>query len=183
VSNGPTGWLISRDLHGVNIRRRSRYPASSEPAERGGTRNPRRGAAGPGAGPARGGRFFDVPRDGAQCGWIGLGTGLPAQAGASTNWLVVLVRRAMSETLTFSEALGLEPRPVFLETIAGGGAVWRRPYADDEGQRDARTRTSFRASRYGQRRWKDAELATSAAPTRHGAGTHAPPMRCCPRLA
>jgi hypothetical protein len=37
---------------------------------------------------------------------------------ALNNWLVVLVE-AMCETLTFSEALGLEPH-VFLEAIAGG---------------------------------------------------------------
>jgi 3-hydroxyisobutyrate dehydrogenase len=65
---------------------------------------------------------------------------------ALNNWLVVLVE-AMSEALTFSQVLGLDPR-VFLETIAGGR--WRRRTRWRRASRCS-TRTSSRASRYGMR--------------------------------
>jgi 3-hydroxyisobutyrate dehydrogenase len=81
---------------------------------------------------------------------------------ALNNWLVVLVE-AMSETLTFSEALGLEPH-VFLETIAGGPLA--SAYAMTKGT--AMLDEDFVPGFPLRHAVKDAELATSAA-RRHGA--------------
>jgi 3-hydroxyisobutyrate dehydrogenase len=81
---------------------------------------------------------------------------------ALNNWLVVLVE-AMSETLTFSEALGLEPR-VFLETIAGGPLA--SAYAMTKGA--AMLDEDFVPGFPLRHALKDAELAMSAA-RRHGA--------------
>jgi 3-hydroxyisobutyrate dehydrogenase len=73
------------------------------------------------------------------------------------NWLVVLVE-AMSETLTFSEALGLEPH-VFLETIARGPLA--STYAMTKGT--AMLDEDFVPGFPLRHAVKDAELATSAA--------------------
>ena len=81
---------------------------------------------------------------------------------ALNNWLVVLVE-AMSKTLTFSEALGLEPH-VFLETIAGGPLA--SAYAMTKGT--AMLDEDFNPGFPLRHAVKDAELATSAA-RRHGA--------------
>ena len=81
---------------------------------------------------------------------------------ALNNWLVVLVE-AMSETLTFSEALGLEPH-VFLETIAGGPLA--SAYAMTKGT--AMLDEDFVPGFPLRHAVKDAELATSAA-RRYGA--------------
>jgi 3-hydroxyisobutyrate dehydrogenase len=78
------------------------------------------------------------------------------------NWLAVLVE-AMSETLTFSEALGLEPH-LFLETIAGGPLA--SAYAMTKGT--AMLDEDFVPGFPLRHAVKDAELATSAA-RRHGA--------------
>jgi 3-hydroxyisobutyrate dehydrogenase len=79
---------------------------------------------------------------------------------ALNNWLVVLVE-AMSETLAFSEAVGLEPRQ-FLESIAGGPLA--SPYATTKGTAMLETSPGFPL----RHAVKDAELAMSAA-DRHGA--------------
>jgi len=76
---------------------------------------------------------------------------------ALNNWLVVLVE-AMSETLTFSEALGLDPR-VFPETIAGGPLA--SVYAMRKGA--AMLDQDFVPGFPLRHAVKDAELATSAA--------------------
>ncbi len=76
---------------------------------------------------------------------------------ALNNWLVVLVE-AMSETLTFSEALGLDPR-VFLETIAGGPLA--SAFAMRKGA--AMLDEDFLPGFPLRHAVKDAELATSAA--------------------
>jgi 3-hydroxyisobutyrate dehydrogenase len=76
---------------------------------------------------------------------------------ALNNWLVVLVE-AMSETLTFSEALGLDPR-VFMETIAGGPLA--SVYAMRKGA--AMLDDDFVPGFPLRHAVKDAELATSAA--------------------
>ncbi|MDX6502825.1 MAG: 3-hydroxyisobutyrate dehydrogenase, partial [Blastocatellia bacterium] len=81
---------------------------------------------------------------------------------ALNNWLVVLVE-AMSETLTFSQALGLEPH-LFLETIAGGPLA--SAYAMTKGT--AMLDEDFVPGFPLRHAVKDAELATSAA-RRHGA--------------
>jgi 3-hydroxyisobutyrate dehydrogenase len=81
---------------------------------------------------------------------------------ALNNWLVVLVE-AMSETLTFSEALCPEPR-VFLETIAGGPLA--SAYAMTKGT--AMLDEDFVPGFPLRHAVKDAELAMSAA-YRHGA--------------
>jgi 3-hydroxyisobutyrate dehydrogenase len=81
---------------------------------------------------------------------------------ALNNWLVVLVE-AMSEALTFSEALGLDPR-VFLETIAGGPLA--SAYAMTKGI--AMLDEDFVPGFPLRHAVKDAELATSAA-RRYGA--------------
>ncbi len=81
---------------------------------------------------------------------------------ALNNWLVVLVE-AMSEALTFSQALGLDPR-VFLETIAGGPLASAYAMAKGIAMLDENFVPGFPL-------WhavKDAELATSAA-RRYGA--------------
>jgi 3-hydroxyisobutyrate dehydrogenase len=81
---------------------------------------------------------------------------------ALNNWLAVLVE-AMSETLTFSQALGLEPH-LFLETIAGGPLA--SAYAMTKGT--AMLDEDFVPGFPLRHAVKDAELATSAA-RRHGA--------------
>ena len=81
---------------------------------------------------------------------------------ALNNWLVVLVE-AMSETLAFSEALGLEPHQ-FLESIAGGPLA--SPYATTKGT--AMLDEDFAPGFPLRHAVKDAELAMSAA-DRHGA--------------
>ena len=81
---------------------------------------------------------------------------------ALNNWLVVLVE-AMSETLTFSEAVGLEPH-VFLEAISGGPLA--SAYAMTKGT--AMVEEDFAPGFPLRHAVKDAELATSAA-RRHGA--------------
>jgi 3-hydroxyisobutyrate dehydrogenase len=80
---------------------------------------------------------------------------------ALNNWLVVLVE-AMSETLAFSEALGLQPHQ-FLETIAGGPLA--SAYAMTKGT--AMLDEDFVAGFPLRHAVKDAELAMSAA-HRHG---------------
>jgi 3-hydroxyisobutyrate dehydrogenase len=81
---------------------------------------------------------------------------------ALNNWLAVLVE-AMSETLTFSAALGLEPH-LFLETIAGGPLA--SAYAMTKGT--AMLDEDFVPGFPLRHAVKDAELATRAA-RRHGA--------------
>jgi 3-hydroxyisobutyrate dehydrogenase len=81
---------------------------------------------------------------------------------ALNNWLAVLVE-AISETLTFSEALGLEPH-LFLETIAGGPLA--SAYAMTKGT--AMLDEDFVPGFPLRHAVKDAELATRAA-RRHGA--------------
>jgi 3-hydroxyisobutyrate dehydrogenase len=81
---------------------------------------------------------------------------------ALNNWLVILVE-AMSETLAFSEALGLEPHQ-FLESIAGGPLA--SPYATTKGT--AMLDEDFVPGFPLRHAVKDAELAMSAA-HRHGA--------------
>ena len=81
---------------------------------------------------------------------------------ALNNWLVVLVE-AMSEALTFSQALGLDPR-VFLETIAGGPLASAYAMAKGIAMLDENFVPGFPL----RHAVKDAELATSAA-RRHGA--------------
>jgi 3-hydroxyisobutyrate dehydrogenase len=76
---------------------------------------------------------------------------------ALNNWLVVLVE-AMSETLTFSQALGLEPH-LFLETIAGGPLA--SAYAMTKGT--AMLDEDFVPGFPLRHAVKDAELAISAA--------------------
>jgi len=80
---------------------------------------------------------------------------------ALNNWLVVLVE-AMSETLAFSDALGLEPHQ-FLEAIAGGPLA--STYAMTKGT--AMLDEDFFPGFPLQHAVKDAELAMSAA-NRHG---------------
>ena len=80
---------------------------------------------------------------------------------ALNNWLVVLVE-AMCETLTFSEALGLEPH-VFLEAIAGGPLASAYAMAKGTAMLDEDFVPGFPL----RHAVKDAELATSAA-RRHG---------------
>jgi 3-hydroxyisobutyrate dehydrogenase len=81
---------------------------------------------------------------------------------ALNNWLAVLVE-AMSEALTFSQALGLDPR-VFLETIAGGPLASAYAMAKGIAMLDENFVPGFPL----RHAVKDAELATSAA-RRHGA--------------
>jgi 3-hydroxyisobutyrate dehydrogenase len=76
---------------------------------------------------------------------------------ALNNWLVVLVE-AMSETLSFSKALGLEPQQ-FLETIADGPLA--SVYAMTKGA--AMIDENFVPGFSLRHAVKDAELATSAA--------------------
>jgi 3-hydroxyisobutyrate dehydrogenase len=80
---------------------------------------------------------------------------------ALNNWLVVLVE-GMSETLTFSAALGLEPH-VFLEAIAGGPLA--AAYALAKGS--AMLEKDFVPGFPLRHAVKDAELATTAA-QQHG---------------
>jgi 3-hydroxyisobutyrate dehydrogenase len=80
---------------------------------------------------------------------------------ALNNWLVVLVE-AMSETLAFSAALGLDPH-VFLQTIAGGPLA--SAYAITKGT--AMLDEDFVPGFPLRHAVKDAELAISAA-DRHG---------------
>jgi 3-hydroxyisobutyrate dehydrogenase len=81
---------------------------------------------------------------------------------ALNNWLVVLVE-AMSETLTFSEALGLEPHH-FLTAIAGGPLS--SLYATTKG--NAMLDEEFAPGFPLRHAVKDAELVMNAA-DRHGA--------------
>jgi 3-hydroxyisobutyrate dehydrogenase len=81
---------------------------------------------------------------------------------AFNNWLVVLVE-AMSETLLFSGAMGLEPHQ-FLDAIAGGPLA--PPYAMNKGA--AMLDSDFVPGFPLRHAVKDAELAMSAA-NRHGA--------------
>jgi 3-hydroxyisobutyrate dehydrogenase len=81
---------------------------------------------------------------------------------ALNNWMVVLVE-AMSETLTFSGAIGLEPHQ-FLDAIAGGPLA--SPYAMTKGT--AMLDSDFVPGFPVRHAVKDAELAMSAA-NRHGA--------------
>ena len=81
---------------------------------------------------------------------------------ALNNWLAVLVE-ATSEALTFSQALGLDPR-VFLETIAGGPLASAYAMAKGIAMLDENFVPGFPL----RHAVKDAELATSAA-RRHGA--------------
>jgi 3-hydroxyisobutyrate dehydrogenase len=104
--------------------------------------------------------IFDVL--GRRTVWLdGVGDGSRLKL-ALNNWLVVLVE-AMSETLTFSEAIGLKPH-VFLETIAGGPLA--SAYATTKGT--AMLDEDFAPGFPLRHAVKDAELATSAA-RRHGA--------------
>jgi 3-hydroxyisobutyrate dehydrogenase len=76
---------------------------------------------------------------------------------ALNNWLIVLVE-AMSETLTFSEALGVEPH-LFLETIAGGPLASAYAMAKGTAMLDEDFVPGFPL----RHAVKDAELAISAA--------------------
>jgi 3-hydroxyisobutyrate dehydrogenase len=90
---------------------------------------------------------------------------------ALNNWLIVLVE-AMSETLAFSKALGLEPHQ-FLETIAGGPLA--SVYAMTKGA--AMLDEDFVAGFPLRHAVKDAELAMSAA-TGTGRNSRSP-KPCC----
>lgn len=81
---------------------------------------------------------------------------------ALNNWLVVIVE-GMSETLTFSEAIGLEPHQ-FLEAIVGGPLASRYAMTKGTAMLDADFVPGFPL----RHAVKDAELAMSAA-KRHGA--------------
>lgn len=76
---------------------------------------------------------------------------------ALNNWLVVLVE-GMSETLSFSDALGLPP-DVFLETIAGGPLASAYAIAKGTAMLDGQFATGFPL----RHAVKDAELAARAA--------------------
>ena len=144
------------DLHGVTFVD-APVSGSSEPAERGELEIL---AGGAGQARPRVEPIFDVL--GRRTVWLDrVGDGSRLKL-ALNNWLVVLVE-AMSETLTFSEALGLEP-PVFLETIAAGPLA--SAYAMTKG--NAMLDEDFVPGFPLRHAVKDAELATSAA-HRHGA--------------
>jgi 3-hydroxyisobutyrate dehydrogenase len=143
------------DLHGVTFVD-APVSGSSEPATRGELEIL---AGGAGQARPRVEPIFDVL--GRRTVWLDrVGDGSRLKL-ALNNWLVVLVE-AMSETLTFSEALGLEPH-VFLETIAGGPLA--SAYAMTKGA--AMLDENFVPGFPLRHAVKDAELAMSAA-NRHG---------------
>jgi 3-hydroxyisobutyrate dehydrogenase len=143
------------DLHGVTFVD-APVSGSSEPADRGELEIL---AGGAGQARPRIEPIFDVL--GRRTVWLDrVGDGSRLKL-ALNNWLVVLVE-AMSETLTFSEALGLEPH-VFLETIAGGPLA--SAYAMTKGA--AMLDENFVPGFPLRHAVKDAELAMSAA-NRHG---------------
>jgi 3-hydroxyisobutyrate dehydrogenase len=144
------------DLHGVTFVD-APVSGSSEPAARGELEIL---AGGAGQARPRVEPIFDVL--GRRTVWLDrVGDGSRLKL-ALNNWLVVLVE-AMSETLTFSEALGLEPH-VFLETIAGGPLA--SAYAMTKGA--AMLDEDFVPGFPLRHAVKDAELAMTAA-HRHGA--------------
>ncbi|MDT7760491.1 MAG: 3-hydroxyisobutyrate dehydrogenase [Mycobacterium sp.] len=144
------------DLHGVAFVD-APVSGSSEPAERGELEIL---AGGAGQVRARVEPIFDVL--GRRTVWLDrVGDGSRLKL-ALNNWLVVLVE-AMSETLTFSEAIGLEPHQ-FLTAIAGGPLA--SPYATTKGT--AMLDEDFAPGFPIRHAVKDAELAMSAA-DRHGA--------------
>jgi 3-hydroxyisobutyrate dehydrogenase len=144
------------DLHGVAFVD-APVSGSSEPAERGELEIL---AGGAGQVRPRVQPIFDVL--GRRTVWLDrVGDGSRLKL-ALNNWLVVLVE-AMSETLAFSAAIGLEPHQ-FLESIAGGPLA--SPYATTKGAAmlDAHFVPGFPL----RHAVKDAELAMSAA-ERNGA--------------
>ncbi|MCW2593179.1 MAG: beta-hydroxyacid dehydrogenase, 3-hydroxyisobutyrate dehydrogenase [Mycobacterium sp.] len=144
------------DLHGVAFVD-APVSGSSEPAERGELEIL---AGGAGQVRPRVEPIFDVL--GRRTVWLDrVGDGSRLKL-ALNNWLVVLVE-AMSETLTFSEAIGLEPHQ-FLTAIAGGPLA--SPYATTKGT--AMLDEDFAPGFPIRHAVKDAELAMSAA-DRHGA--------------
>jgi 3-hydroxyisobutyrate dehydrogenase len=144
------------DLHGVTFVD-APVSGSSEPADRGELEIL---AGGAGQARPRIEPIFDVL--GRRTVWLDRVGDASRLKLALNNWLVVLVE-AMSETLTFSEALGLEPH-VFLETIAGGPLA--AAYAMTKGA--AMLDEDFVPGFPLRHAVKDAELAMSAA-HRHGA--------------